>query len=417
MKILMITYYFPPYNAMGALRTGKTAKYLRELGHMVKVVSARDQPLAANLPVEIPESDIVRTSWLNLAKPAEMAVGGRSKVSGSGFESSGRKGAILSKAKTVYKSLFGFPDLQAGWYPKAVRAATKLAIEWKPDLIFASASPYTSLMAAKRVASKTGIPWVAEFRDLWTDNPYWEGPKWRLKLDRRLERSTLKTASAFVTVSEPLANVLREKFGKPTEVVLNGFDPGDIPSPVKAPSSQDALEIAYTGLIVVGKRDPSPLLRAIARMPKGSVRLCFYGKYLNVVNELAEHFGCADSVEVHPAVPYAEALQIQRNADVLLLLLWDNPNDIGSFTGKVFEYMGSRRPVLVVGPRESVASQLIAERNAGFVSMDENEIQIQLQCWIEQKKSGGIADLNPGASRGLTRKEQTQRLLDFLAGL
>src|SRR5437879_2507563 len=110
MKILFITYYFPPYNAIGAIRTGKTAKYLTGLGNEVKGISAKDQPLQPNLMVEIPEENVTRTTWVNIAKAGEMAAGGREKVASSGFETSGIKGKLLNWAKKVFRTVVAIPD-------------------------------------------------------------------------------------------------------------------------------------------------------------------------------------------------------------------------------------------------------------------------------------------------------------------
>lgn len=400
---------------MGAVRTGKTAKFLEALGHEVRVISAIDQPLAQSLTTEIPEEHVHRTKWINVSKAAEAAVGGRANVVGGGFES--RKGGnkLLSKLKVLYKALVGIPDLQIGWYPYAVREGLELGKTWKPDLIFASAGPYTSLLIANKLSQKLHVPWVAEFRDLWTDNPYWDAPKWRLWLDRKIEAKAVATARGFVTVSEPLAEVLRKKFKKESVVVLNGYDPEDVATPSAGMPQGGPLSIIYTGLIIVGKRDPSPLLRAIAKLPPGTVTVNFFGKYLSVVDELAEQFGCGDSVKTHPVISYKESLQKQRDADVLLLLLWDDPSDYGTVTGKVFEYFGSRRPVLVIGPKESVASQLILDRGAGFVTTSEDAILEQLKMWVNQKSAdGSLPDLPESASAGLTRRDQAIVLADFL---
>ena len=91
-------------------------------------------------------------------------------------------------------------------------SGSKVIEEWKPDIIYSSANPFTSLLVAKRLSQKYSIPFVAEFRDLWSDNPYIELPWWRQKIDLKLESSVLNSTKACVTVSEPLKQKLAEKF-------------------------------------------------------------------------------------------------------------------------------------------------------------------------------------------------------------
>ena len=102
-------------------------------------------------------------------------------------------------------------DQEIGWLLFALRDGRKILRDWRPDLIYASATPATSLLVARRLSRNHGIPWVAELCDLWVDSHYYRYFGWRHVLENRLERATLGTATAIVTVSEPLAKTLRGK--------------------------------------------------------------------------------------------------------------------------------------------------------------------------------------------------------------
>ena len=418
MRILFVTHFFPPYNSIGAVRAGKTAKYLRQAGHEVRVLTTADQPLQASLPLDIPEADVIYTPWLNVNRPVELALGGRGRVAARGYTTGSGTPPLIKRLGLFYKHLTNLPDGQIGWYPYAVAAGRRLVRDWRPDVIYASAMPVTSLLVAQAIASKSGIPWVAELRDLWLDNPYLDLPAWRRRIERRLEEKVMRSARGLVTISDPLAETLRTRFPVPVEVVTNGFDPEDYPVGAR-PADDGVVRIVYTGMIYEGRRDPSPLFQAVADLGEAArqVRIAFYGRYLGVVEPLAERYGIRDRVELHDPIPHREALRIQAEADVLLLLLWNDPKEKGSFTGKLFEYLGARRPILAIGPTDNVASALIVERGAGVVETRPELLVEHLRAWIGLKQAGQIIPAPPAeATTGFSREDQTRHLASFLEG-
>ena len=114
------------------------------------------------------------------------------------------------------------------------------------------------LIAAQRIARKCGAPWVADLRDLWSDNSYYAYPRWRLWLDRLYERSILRSAAGLVTVSLSWADILRGKYEQPVACVLNGFVSEDFPAAPTGPGPGDVLSICHTGIIDAGYREPTP---------------------------------------------------------------------------------------------------------------------------------------------------------------
>ena len=418
MRILIVSYFFPPFNAIGAVRVGKTAKYLREMGYEVKVISAMDQTLLNTLALEIPKTNVIYTKWFNVNKIFEWAFG-RKKIATMGYTAAIEKNSLLRRLAYAYKIVFNLPDSQIGWYPYAVSAGQSLIRQWRPDVIVASAMPITSLLVANSLAKKYGIPWVGELRDLWVDNPYLSYyPKWRRHFEAKLERRVLGSACGLVSISDPLVAHLRDRYTCPVSLVMNGFDPVDYPQSLEAGHSSE-IHIVYTGMIYIGRRDPSPLFKAMAKLgvDKKRVKVSFYGRYLGTIHSLAMKYDVVDQVFVHEPVAYRDSLRIQAEADVLLLLLWNDSQEKGSYTGKLFEYLGARRPILAIGPQDNVATQLIVDRFAGVVfdSMNEEGLLAQLRAWIVLKKQGGMLPRLPEAvSEGYTRREQTQKLADFL---
>lgn len=405
MKILLISFFFPPYNAIGAVRAGKLARELVAAGHEVRILTARNQRLPQDLAIEVAVDSIHATAWLNVnSLPLVMLSRQRTKYE-SGSTKLSMTTSVLADA---YRALTNFPDGQIGWYWPAKAEGRKILATWRADIIFASAPPYTGLLVARQLGRISGVPWVAEFRDLWTDNHYIKHPGWRRFLESRWERRTLATARGVVTVSEPLETILSRKCRAPVICVPNGFDPQDFPQDRDSPSA-DQLIITYTGLVYPGRRDPTALFKALRLLGEDArhVRVRFFGRVLPEIQLLAEQEGVAANVEVLGAVPFRESARRQRDSDILLLLLWNDPSEEGVYTGKLFEYLGARRPILAIGLERGVAADLIRSRGAGLICNKPERIADQLRAWLRQKQvTGKIDDLPADVRRGFTRAEQ-----------
>jgi glycosyltransferase involved in cell wall biosynthesis len=305
-------------------------------------------------------------------------------------------------------ALVTIPEPQFGWFVPAVLAGQRLFRSWRPDVIYASALPFTAHLVAARLSRGAGVPWVAEFRDHFADNPYSNLPSWRAPIDRWIERKVMASASACVTVSEPMARRLRDLHSKPTVAVLNGFE-DDVASPQQPAASGGPLRLVYTGLIYPGRRDPSPLFEAIATLGLGAteIEVIFFGQDLRGVAEAAARHGVSHVVRVLGAIAHRDALAEQRKADALLLLLWNDPREAGVYTGKLFEYIGAGRAILAIGGEGGAAADLIRERGLGVAASHPAAITAALRTWIDQKRTTGRIVAPPeSAKAGLSRREQ-----------
>lgn len=439
MKILFIAWYFPPSNTIAAVRLGKLAKFLTRFGHDVRVITARDAPYAATLPVEIAESRIYRTAWTDInAYQARAKTAVRRLIAatpyGAGIDvgtappSRERpKGTAYygSRLSRLYQLLFNFPDRRIGWLPAARREALRLLEAWRPDAIFATAPPFTSLLIGYLLSKTTGVPLIVEFRDRWSDDPYYPPPWWRHRLERWTEARIVAQAAALTTVSEPWAEAYRARYGKQVAVIYNGYDPADLPAAAASAAvggwpDRHVLRITHTGGLYRGRRDPSPLFDAMRRYPalKRRVRVAFYGLATDYVPALARDFGVEDSIEVHARVEHAESIRQQRLSDVLLLMQMDSPLEQGNVPGKFFEYLGSRRPILVLGWDQGVPATIVGSRGAGAATTEPEAIARQLQAWLEAKdRDGCLPDLPEEVCADFSHQEQAARLDAFLTSV
>jgi glycosyltransferase involved in cell wall biosynthesis len=237
-----------------------------------------------------------------------------------------------------------------------------------------------------------------------------------------LEGRITRHASAITTVSEPWAETYRARYSKPVAVIYNGYDPADQPEgTTKAETGgwpeRNLLRIVHTGGIYRGRRDPSPLFAAISRHDdlRHKVRVIFYGLDTDYVASLARGHGIETIIETHGRVDHAESLRQQRRSDILLLMQMDSPLEQGNIPGKFFEYLGARRPILVLGWDQGVPATILKRRRAGVAITDPEAIAEQLRAWITMKeREGRLSDLSEDVCAGFTHAEQAAQLEAFL---
>ncbi len=421
MKVLIVSFAFPPSNVIGAVRVGKLARYLDHRGHDVRVLTT-DLVADRSLPLEILRERVfyteyrLRRHWIDwvvrlLRVRTAFPAGGRRENAPAQDGAPAR--SLWQTFRRHYFGLIHIPDMRADWVRTAIPAGRQLIKEWKPEIIFASAPPNTGLVVASRLARADDIPWVADFRDLWVDNPYYSEPGWRKRIDAILERRILRRAAALVTVSPVWAEQLRRRHGKDVTVVYNGYAEEDFPPLAQRTDPEGSLTIRYMGSIYRGFRDPSVLFSAIALLPdhiRTHINVEFFSDAGDAVLDAAAAHQVESAVAVKPRVPYRQALALQMEADVLLLLQSSDPRDEGNLPAKLFEYLYARRPILFIGYERGVAARLVIERSAGLVSNSPVKIRDQLQRWFENKRADRLDKLDPSVSLGLGRDDQYAKL-------
>ena len=225
------------------------------------------------------------------------------------------------------------------------------------------------------------MPWVAEFRDLWARNPFRTGTRLRRLPDAILERVILRRAGALVTVSEPLAEQLRRDHpGTPVHAISTGIDPTLV-----APDGESLHPhfcVLYAGRLYLGHRDLArflvPLRTAIDRGDVDGRDVKVHVLLLDPLPEetaaVIHRLGLGGVVEVDFNVPRDEVIRRQRCAQVLLHLRWDDPSQRGIITGKIYEYLAARRPILSTGRYGDVVVDLLDRTAAGVGVTDDEQV-------------------------------------------
>lgn len=295
-----------------------------------------------------------------------------------------------------YREIAHYPDAEKGWIPFAVKAGDELLQNEDIDAIISSSSPVTSHIIAKELKKRHNIPWVADFRDLWTQSHNYQYTPIRKVFERRLELKMLSTADALVTTSTFWAEKLKIMHGKETYTITNGFDP-EIMEKGKADLTKN-FTITYTGQIYTGKQDPSKLLAALkalicdktADLKELEVR--FYGPKNEALRRETERYELLDIIKQYGIIPRETSFEKQRESQVLLLLNWDDPQEKGVYTGKVFEYLASQRPILVTGGSgNDVIKELLDETKSGIYCSTVEETKSAIKnLYLEYKLKGKV---------------------------
>jgi len=374
---------------------GGLVKYLPSEGWQTTVLTpghpGRSHDIA-NI-VETDDADmavtIKRSLGLDSGAALKDLVAGGTTAPGSGLR-------LKARLIDTFKGMVAFPDTNRGWISIATESARKTLAEQSFDLVLTTSPPPSAHVAGRRIKAAAGLPWVADLRDLWSDDRFSTAPGWRRRIDRRHEQRTLGKADALVTVSEPLAEELRILHPDvPTHTVLNGFDPDLVNSGEPLP---DVFTITHTGTYHQGRRDPALLFEAAGNLirrgllPRDRFRIRLFVKHEPWLLLMADRHGVADIVEAVPWGFFEDAIRAQRRSHVLLLLHWGGPREAGVVTAKVFEYLAARRPILVLGGGPGALCDLLDDTGGGLqiTSVDRLEDQL-LSWWGEFERTGAIA--------------------------
>lgn len=414
MKVLIVAFYYPPVGNTGSRRVGGTAEHLARIGHDVRVLTGLTKASRTQTGGGSEAVPVLRTRWIGPPLPTEWT-GGPSPAAGVSERHALERRTRVA-LRSIYRSCVYMPDPYVGWYPFAVTGVMPRLRAWRPDVVLSSAYPLTSIMVGHHLAGRCAAPHVVELRDLWTGNPYRPRPAWARPIDRALESHYLGAADGLVTVSEELARTLRGKYPAPVLTVYHGFEPLRR-EPRPHPAATDRrLRLVYTGSLHDGRRDPLPLLRAMKTLQREGVLVGFdyYGPDSETVRRRLTEAGDPEDVRVMGVVPNEQAVSAQMDADVLVLLMWDHPNEAGSVTGKLFEYIGAGRPVLVVGAPHSAAARLVAENGLGHASTSQDDALSWLRAAAAAKSEGRLQAVDAAVVGEFSRQRQVERLSSFL---
>jgi glycosyltransferase involved in cell wall biosynthesis len=390
-KVLVIALACYPSNSAGSHRPVKTARHLPEFGWDPVILCAEWTTANARErydPGLAREEDPCRT--IRMPYPAPPC---------------GRLGRAARRFLTE-----AFPYTTPRFAVRSFLAeASRLVESEGVDVIWSTYKPGLTHLVASRISMLTGVPWVADFRNL--PDEIHDSP--RIRRSVRYEVSACTSAAAITTVCQALAVRLKSRHEAPVHIVTNGFDPEDYDPAAGLPG--EVFDITYCGTLYE-HFDPRPLFRAIDLLESrgdidlGRVAVGFYGPPQAQIDKLAAGFQCARVVRAGARVPYKEMLRRQQESAVLLVV--KPPTSGGAIPSKVYEYLGARRPVLCVPGDGGEVDEILAETGAGVSVGDPEEIADVLGRWFMAWSDSGVLPCGsaPERLKRYSRRQQTRGL-------
>ena len=280
--------------------------------------------------------------------------------------------ATNNKLLSFIRGNFFTPDAKVLWVKPSVEFLTDYLTENPVDVIISTGPPHSMHLIAQQLKESFDIPWMADFRDPWTDL-YYNKEFFQLgfakRKNKRLEENVLKSADVVVTVGNELKKYF-ERFNSNVEVIPNGFD--DEVEHDKEIELSQKFSLSYIGLLPKSSL-PANLLMAIQCLIdensdfKNDIELNFIGDIHESVSALIHELQLSNYTNFFGYVPHKEAIKYQKSAQVLLVLIPNVYGNKGIITGKVFEYMAANRPILALGPINGDLQSILTNSNAGTI--------------------------------------------------
>ncbi len=430
-KVLIISYYFPPCGGIGVLRCLKIAKYLRDFGWEPIIYTAEN----AHYPSydygnfkDIPEGvTILRqpifepyTFYKKFTKQQPQANANNALVATDGKRDWKHKLAVW------IRSNFFIPDARAFWIKPSVKYLLNYLKTNKIDAIFSDGPPHTNTMIACLLKEKTGIPWLADFQDPWTQVDYYQRlilTKWADAKHRKLEQKAFQLANAMTIVSEVWKKDLEAIGAKNVNVLVWGYDADDFKD--LQPNYDKKLTITHAGLLG-DDRNPKILFEVIAELCNeldnklgnelGNnfsqvIEIQLIGQVDKTVVDSYTSLGITKYVKLIAQIERREALQYVANSQILLLLLNQADNAMGRIPGKLFEYLAVQRPILCLGLQNSDVDKILHQTQSGTTFSYDNKLALKNQIlfyYQEFKKHGYLQqqnlDITQYSNKNLTQK-------------
>jgi len=434
-KVLMISYCYPPSGIVGVFRTIKFAKYLPDYGWEPIVLTASSPFVPTGHPEllkGIEQVKVYRTSVFEPVRWFEQRQD-RKAIPDSSLQSSSATGSaqatdvpsgLMNRLKRYARILLSTPDKDIGWIPTALPKALSIIRREKIDCVYCVSPPHSAQIIGYLVRRITGLPLVVDFRDPWSQNhgfrtqqPFPSLRRLSEVIERAVHRRADIITAATVLVSEGFRHKYGQEVGDKYYPILNGYDPEDFN--VDDSCAYDKFTMVYGGGFY-GPRNWSVFLEGLKRFldSKPSARkqtqLLFIGRGLGT---FARSWELDDVVVDKGYLPQRDVYRHMMQADLLLLILWPDPDGAVVVPTKSYEYLATGRPILALVPEGEVAGY-IREHNAGkvFTQPDPAMVESFLSEKYAEWENRGREGIEPRiiTIEKFTRQYQTGQLAKLL---
>lgn len=426
-RVLVITYYWPPSGGSGVQRWLKFAKYLPQFGWQPVIYTPENPEQLAvdySLEKEIPtEVEIIKRKIIEPYRfyKTLLKKSGHQKEAVEVNPVNAQNKSILQKVAMWIRGNLFRPDPRCLWINPSVKYLNKYLKEHPVDLIISTGPPQSMHIIGYKLSRKTGLPWIADFRDPWTKIFYFKHlsmtsftEKWHYKMEKRI----LDNASTVVAVSPLVQKEFQAMTKTPVTLITNGFDEIDFQKEVGEEPSTDNFGkfiITHTGLFAADG-NPTVLWDILSKKCekdqafRDALKIRLVGKTDSQIIDAIYEANLKDNLENMGYQPHNIAVKAQKEASVLILPLRREPEYKSVLPGKLFEYLASLRPILGIGQPDGAMSMILQQVKAGVVINWEERSEISRFidiCWEKHLKGelmDNAADISQFTRFNISRK-------------
>ena len=418
-KVLIIAYYWPPAGGPGVQRWLKFVKYLPEYGiePIVYIPENPNYPIVdETLNSEVSSNlTIIKNPISEPYKWASLFSGKTTKTISSGIITETKQQSFIEKILLYIRGNFFIPDARKAWVKPSIAFLENYVIKQGIKTVITTGPPHSMHLIGLALKEQLNMNWLADFRDPWTTIGYHK----KLRLNKRskakhkvLESQVLLGADQVLVTSFTTKKEFENLTQKPIEVITNGYDIELNDALIKLDTK---FTIAHIGSLL-SKRNPLVLwevLKELVQEQEGfseDLSLSFVGTISNEVISTITNYNLNKYVKVIGYVPHKEALKLQRQSQVLLLVEIDSEETKCIIPGKLFEYMAARRPIIAIGPENSDIEVIISKTQTGHYfnyndfTLLKNVILEHYNAFKKQQLVVKSKDIEMYSRRSLTKK-------------
>lgn len=404
----------------------KFSKYLRDFGWEPIIYTpenpeapAKDNSLLSDIPANL---IVIKTPIWEPYEYYKKVVGMKKgeKVN-AGFLNERKKPGLSESISVWIRGNFFIPDARKFWIKPSVSFLIKYLSEHPVNAMVSTGPPHSMHLIALGVKKKLHIPWLADFRDPWTEIDFYDQLKLTYLADekhKRLEKLVLANADRVTTVSKNWSNDLFKIGKRKVDVITNGFDPDDFSNLI--PGVDTKFSVTHIGSL---NKDRNPgflwsALRSICNENpefENDLLIQFIGKTDFAVFEQLEKEGLSGKVVKIDYIPHKKVIQKAFQSQVLLLLINNTPNMLGIIPGKIFEYLAAQRPILCIAPDDGDAASIIKETEAGkVIGFGETALLRESILEMYRMYKNGNLNISSNSIQKFSRKTLTQSIAGLL---
>jgi len=427
-KVLIITYYWIPSGGAGVQRWVKFAKYLRQYGWEPIIYTPKnpeypsiDHSFEKDIPADI---TVLKTPIWEPYNVYRNLTGKKNQAINAGFISENKKQGWKDKLSIWIRGNFLIPDPRRFWIKPSVRFLSDYLKENPVDAVITTGPPHSMHLIGMGLKKNfPSLPWVADFRDPWTNIDFYKDLNltWLAdKIHHKLEREVIQNADTVLVVSRGMEEEFALMKPKKLRVITNGYDESDVQ--VGTLTLDGRFSISHIGTLNAA-RNPRIVWKVLSEICaenvdfKKDLQIQLVGKVDFSVLEDIQSYGLQEQLLKIDYLSHSEAIAKQNSSQVLMLLINQSGNAKGILTGKFFEYLAAKRPILAVGPTDGDAAVVLNETGAGVIVdfADEPETKTAILNYYNQYKKGTLSVQSESVER-FSRRSLTGELAGLLDG-